>query len=105
MSSGIAAPPLPEAPISPPTECELVVERRIAQTQRQVKAMDIAGGLIALTVGVLVYLLAATAIDHWLIVGGLGFGGRLAMWLLLLAGVGTYAAIRLLPPRSGCCHR
>ena len=51
-----------------------------------------------LAIGVLAYLLAAAAIDHWLIVGGLGFSGRLWLWLVLLGTAGTYFARRVLPP-------
>ena len=100
MSSGIVTPPPPPAtPVPPPpTECEVVINQRLQQTQRQVKGVDIAGGLITLAIGVLAYLLAAAVIDHWLIVGGLGFWGRLGLWLVLVAAAGTYFACRLLPP-------
>ena len=60
------------------------------QTRRQVKGVDIAGGLVTLAIGVLAYLLAAAVIDHWLIVGGLGFWGRLLLWLGLVGAAGTY---------------
>jgi hypothetical protein len=57
-----------------------------------------ADGLITLAIGVLAYLLAAAAIDHWMVVGGLGFWGRLWLWLVLVGAAGTYFAVRLLPP-------
>ena len=100
MSSVTAIPPspTPETPVAPPTECEVVIQQRLQQTRRQVKAVDIAGGLITLAIGVLAYLLAAAAIDHWLIVGGLGFWGRLWLWLVLVATSAAYFVRRLLPP-------
>ena len=60
MSSGTVTPlsPPPETPVAPPTECEVVIERRLAEDRRNVKGVDIAGGLITLAIGVLAYLLA-----------------------------------------------
>ncbi len=100
MSSGIITPqPLPATPVPPPpSECEILIDERLQRTQRQVKGVDIAGGLIALAIGILAYLLAAAMIDHWLIVGGLGFWGRLGLWLLLVGAAGSYFARRVLPP-------
>ncbi len=93
--------PPPPAPVAPPTECEVVIEQRLRQTQRQVKGVDIAAGLVALAIGVLLYLLAAALVDHWLIAGGLGVRGRLWFWLGLLAAVGVYFVWRLLPMLLG----
>ena len=92
MSSGTVTTlsPTPETPVAPPTECEIVIERRIEETGRNVKGVDIAGGLITLAIGILAYLLAAAVIDHWLVVGGLGFWGRLWLWLVLVGAAGTY---------------
>ncbi len=105
MSSGITTPhPLPATPALPPSECEIVIDERLQRTQRQVKGVDIAGGVIALAVGVLAYLLAAALIDHWLIVGGLGFWGRLGLWLLLVGAAGTYFVRRVLPPLLNRIH-
>ena len=99
MSSGIVTPqPLPPTPVPPPSECEIVIDQQLQRTRRQVKGVDIAGGLIALAIGILAYLLAAAMIDHWLIVGGLGFWGRLVLWLLLVVAAGAILS-------AGCCRR
>ncbi len=84
MSSGLAPPPSlpPETPVvvPPPTEYEHFIDQRLTRTRRQVKGVDVAGGLVTLAVGVLGYLFAAAMVDHWLVVGGLGFWGRLLLW-------------------------
>ena len=102
MSSGVASPPSlsPEVPVvvPPPTEYESYIDRRLTQTRRRVKGVDVAGGLVTLAVGVLGYLFAAAMVDQWLVRGGLGFWGRLLLWLGLLAGAGVYIARRVLPP-------
>lgn len=101
MSSGIVAPPPlpPDVPlVAPPTEYEGYIDQRLRQTRRQVKSVDIAGGLATLAVGALLYLFAAALADHWLIVGGLGFWGRWLLWLVLVGAAGTFFAFRVLPP-------
>lgn len=100
--SSVNIPPLPPVPgttvVAPPTASEIVVERRIAQTQRQVKNVDVAQGLTALAIGVLAYLLAVATVDHWVVEGGLGFWGRLFFWLVLVGAAGVYFVCRLWPP-------
>ena len=39
---------------------------------------------MALAAGTLAYLLAVAVLDHWVVAGGLGFGRRFLLWLLLL---------------------
>ena len=99
MSSGIITPPQPpETPVPPPTEYEVVIERRLQETRRQVKGVDLAGGVLTLSIGVLTFLLLAAAIDHWLVAGGLGFWGRLVLWLALV-GMAAFCFVRqILPP-------
>ena len=100
MSSGTVIPPLPiaETPVMTLTECEVVIQERLRKTQRHVKGVDIAEGLVTLAVGILGYLLVAAVIDHWLVEGGLGFGGRLWLWAALVGVAGAYFARRVLPP-------
>ena len=101
MSSGIVAPPPlpPEVPLATlPTENEGYIDQRLRQTRRQVKTVDIAGGLAMLAIGALLYLLVAALADHWLIVGGLGSWGRWLLWLGLVGTAGTFFAFRVLPP-------
>ncbi len=99
MSSGTVTPPSPpQAPVAPPTEYEVVIEQRLRQTRRHVSGVDLAAGLITLAIGVLAFLLAATMFDHWVFAGGLGFWGRMLLWLVLVGAVGVYFTLQLLPP-------
>ncbi len=99
MASGILSPPpQPEGPEAPPTEHEAFIDTRLRRTRRQVKSVDVAGGLMVLAAGALAYLLAVAVVDHWVVAGGLGFWGRLAGLLLLLGGGGAYFVLRVLPP-------
>jgi hypothetical protein len=74
-----------------------VIDGRLRQTQRQVKGVDLAVGLITLAVATLVYLFGATIIDHWIVSGGLGFWGRLAIFAGLAAMAGGYFVRRIAP--------
>ena len=102
MSSG-TAPSAPACGESPPGELrdariEAIIDQRLLQARRQVKGVDIAGGLLTLAIATLTYLLLAALIDHWVVTGGLGFLGRLLLFLGLLGGVGWYFARRIFPP-------
>lgn len=59
--------------------------------------MDIADGLLTLAVGGLAYLFVAALIDHWVIPGGLGFTGRLTLFLILMLASAGYFVWRVLP--------
>ncbi len=105
MSGGTLTPPLPpqmpvpaDQPLAPqPSPLETLIEDRILKTRRQVKGVDIIAGLLSLTVGVLLYLFFAALVDHWLVKGGLGFWGRLALWTILIAAAGFYFFKNLWP--------
>ncbi|NQU21337.1 MAG: hypothetical protein HQ567_08650, partial [Candidatus Nealsonbacteria bacterium] len=73
------------------------IEERLRQTRRQVKGVDIAGGLMTLAIGTLAYLLAAAVIDHWIVSGGLGFAGRLLLLMVLIASATGYFVRYVLP--------
>ncbi len=99
MASGIVAPSPPEGPQnSAPVECEAFIDRRLRQTRRQLKGVDVAGGLMTLAAGLLAYLMFAAALDHWVVAGGLGFAARLLLLLGLVAGGGAYFLFCVLPP-------
>ena len=102
MSSGLATPPSMPPPtpvvVPSPTESEGFIDRRLRQTRRRVKTVDLAGGLVTLAIGVLLYLFVAAVADHWLVSGGLGVGLRLLLWFGLVAGTAAYFVRRLLPP-------
>jgi len=100
MTSGIVPPQVRRGESQPPrraAECQALIERRLRETRRRVKGVDIASGLLALAIGGLAYLLLAAVIDHWLITGGMGFAGRLIALAGLVAGGGFYFAERILP--------
>ena len=87
---------------------EQYIERQIARTRQHVKWVDIAGTLMTLAGGILLFLLLVALVDHWLLREGLGFGGRLIALVALLVGGGAYVAIDLLPllaaaDQSGLC--
>ncbi|MBN2475425.1 MAG: hypothetical protein JXB62_12510, partial [Pirellulales bacterium] len=99
MSSASEAPPRTgdvqtEAFVAPH---EAFIENRLRQTRRQVKGVDLAGGLITLAIGTLVCLLAAALVDHWVVSGGLGFWGRLLILAGLLLAAGFYCVRFILP--------
>jgi len=102
MSSGtVPPPPRPAEPQPGPPSYEAFIDDRLRRTRRQVKGVDVGGGLIVLLIGTLAYLLAAAVIDHWVISGGLGFWGRLWLLLGLLVGAGWYFARRISMPLIG----
>ena len=100
MSSPTAPPESPpphQVPENPPTESEVLIDRKLRQTRRQLRAVDVADGLIVLAVGALAYLLAAAVIDHWLLIGGIGKAWRLILFVGLVGTSGAFFARRVLP--------
>ncbi len=83
------------------SESESFVDKRLQQTRRQVKSVDLWGGLVLLATATLAYLLIAALADHWLIPGGLGFFGRAALFVVLVIAGGAYVALRLAPVALG----
>jgi hypothetical protein len=79
-------------------EYEKYIDQQLTKTARQVQGMDIATGLMCWLAGALAYLLAAAAVDHWALAGGLGTWGRWLALFGLLAGSGWFLARRVLPP-------
>ena len=102
MSSGtVPPPPRPAEPQPGPPSYEAFIDDRLRRTRRQVKGVDVGGGLIVLLIGTLAYLLAAAVVDHWVVSGGLGFWGRLWLLLGLVVGAGWYFARRVSMPLIG----
>lgn len=100
MATGtvLPPPPPPDAPARKlSARIDSTIDRQILRTRRQLKGVEIAHGLLALAVGTLGYLLVAAWIDHWLVSGGLGFWGRLALMTVLAAGAAGYAWARVVP--------
>ena len=92
------APPAEPPPAPQSATYEALIDRRLRSTGRQVKGVDLASGIIALTVTLLGYLFAAAVLDHWVFSGGLGFLGRLFLFLGLVALAGALFARGVLPP-------
>lgn len=93
------APPRPPAPPVHPAlvDSEQFIDDHIRRTQRGLKLVDLAAGLLTLAVGLLAFLLAAAVIDHWIVPGGLGPWGRGAMFGLLVLGLAWYAWRQFVP--------
>ncbi|MBN2295109.1 MAG: hypothetical protein JXM70_21955, partial [Pirellulales bacterium] len=58
MTSEAPAPRMPVAPEPPPRSArrDAVIDEQLQKTQRQVKGVDIAAGLLTLGIGVIAYL-------------------------------------------------
>ncbi|MDY0170955.1 MAG: hypothetical protein RBS80_30730, partial [Thermoguttaceae bacterium] len=99
MSGIMATPvaPAPVAPAAPPTPAETVIDQRLRQARRHVRGIDLAAGLLWLTIGLLAYLLVFALLDHWVVTGGLGLLGRFLASLVLLAGAGVYVVRAVVP--------
>ena len=92
-----AAPPPRTAPRGRVVEYQKYIDTQVRAVRARVKWVDLWTSLTLLGIGVLVYLAAAILIDHWVVPGGLGFGGRMALLVGLLAGVGVHLAMSLVP--------
>ncbi len=73
------------------------VDRDIARTRRALQRVDLVGGLLTLAIGVLLYLLAVSVLEHWVVPGGWSGPARAGLLALLAAGVLWYAARRIVP--------
>lgn len=78
-------------------EYERFIAAQIRKTRGQVKGVEIAGAVLRLLVGALVYLLAVALVDHWVLAEGLGMWGRLGALALFVIGVGAYIALFVAP--------
>jgi hypothetical protein len=92
-------PPLPaSAPIPPPLPVSAerqLIDKQLDRTRLQVKTVDLAFGLLAITVGALAILLTAAVVDHWL--WELGVAARFAVLAVLVAWTG-YCSWRWIAP-------
>ena len=98
MSSGVAPPSQAAGTAAErDTQYERFIDQRLERTRRQVKSVDMVTWVVAVVVGVLGYLMVAALADHWLVSGGLGFLGRLLLWIVLVSGT-SYALVRCVLP-------
>ena len=78
-------------------EYDEFIDKQLRKARGQVKGVELAGALMTLAAGGLLFFLAASLIDHWLIPGGLGIGGRVLLFVLFLFAAAWYIARRLAP--------
>jgi hypothetical protein len=73
------------------------IEGQLRKTRRQVRAVDLTGGILILVAGTLGYLFTMALVDHWLVTGGMGYTGRTIAWVVFLSGALAWAGYALLP--------
>lgn len=78
-------------------EYDRFIEKQIRRTRQTVKLVDLAYGGLQMLVGVIVLLLAATLIEHWLVTDGLGRVARFVVFSVLIAGCGYFFVRRMWP--------
>ena len=82
-------PPEPTPLDAPPSE-QRYVDEQIRRTRRALKLVDLTAGMLTLVVGVLLYLLMAAVLEHWVVPGGWSPTARATLLIVLLGGVGWY---------------
>ncbi len=92
MASGTASPQVKSG-----DEYEALIQQRIEQIRRQVRAVDLAAGLLAVSVLALSYLFLAAIADHWIIPGGLPLWGRALLFVGLVVLILGYFYRRVVP--------
>src|SRR3954451_647430 len=73
------------------------IDEKIEGTRQMVKVVDLATALVELAVAVLLFLLFAIVVEHWVVPGGLPAPVRAVLFLLLVSGVGFFFFRRLWP--------
>ncbi len=73
------------------------IDTQIRKARGQVKGVELAGALLTLAFGCVLFFLAAALVDHWVFPGGLNHWGRLAFCILFVGGLGWYVVRRLVP--------
>src|SRR6516225_12104492 len=76
-------------------EYDEFIDKQLRKARGQVKGVELAGSLMTLAAGGLLYFLAVSLVDHWLLPGGLGIGGRVFFFVLFLFAAAWYIARRL----------
>ena len=73
------------------------IDAQIQNTRRAVKAVDWATSLLELVIGVVLFLLTAAVVDHWIVPGGFSVAMRSILFAVLVGGVFYFAYRRLWP--------
>lgn len=68
-----------------------LVDAQIRQTLRSLKFVDFFSGVLTLIIGVLLFLLFASVMEHWVIPGGWTTTGRVLLFVTMLAGIAWYS--------------
>jgi collagen type III alpha len=79
------------------TKSGQLVDDHIRRTRRSLKIVDLLSGIITLTIGLLLYLLMAALLEHWLIPGGWSTTARTILLLVMLAGMTWYGWLAFWP--------
>jgi hypothetical protein len=87
----------PQSPGATVVKYDQYIDKRVGQTRRSVRAVELASALAALSIGVLGFLLAVVLVEHWLLPGGFGVVGRSALFALLVGGAAYYAYRQVWP--------
>ena len=90
-------PPAPGSPDVAVVEYDQFIDRKLRQTSWHVKAVSQTARLLIAGVGLLVFLLVAGILEHWLVRGGLSNGARWIFFVSLVAAAGWYTIQFLLP--------
>ena len=78
-------------------EYDQFIEKQIHRTRQAVKLVDFAYASLQLVVGVVVGLLIATLIEHWVVPGGLNAVARFLLFGLFVGSAGYFFVKRLWP--------
>jgi hypothetical protein len=73
------------------------IDTQIQNTRRAVKAVDWATSLLELVIGVVLFLLTAAVVEHWIVPGGFSVAVRTILFVVLVGGVCYFAYRRLWP--------
>jgi collagen type III alpha len=76
---------------------EALINAQLQRTRSQVKSVEFGQRILKLVVGVLIFFLLATLLDHWVVSEGLPIWARVMLWLTLIAGILWYSIKALLP--------
>src|SRR4030095_15411264 len=77
----------PQADAKHYVDYEEYVDFQLEKTRSSIKLTDIFTTLTTLAVAVISYLLVFVLLDQWVLAGGFGYGARVGLLSVLLAGV------------------
>jgi len=110
VATGIASPdsgsgPAPKKSAGKPAAVKAdrgqLIDRQLRRTRGQVKAVEIAVGLLTLAVAMIAFFLAVVLVDHWVLHGGLRSAERFFLFGVLLLGAVYWTAVAIVPKVFG----